>query len=174
MAKHVVKCSICGQPFDANGEEFVKTCKGRRYAHLKCSQDREANISQEEKDKKELEEYIINLLKIDYIDARIGKQIKQYKEEYNFTYSGMRKALIYFYEIKGHSIEKANGGIGIIPYIYRDSYNYYFSLWEAQQRNETKILKEYIPEVEEVVIPIPRVTSYNKKFFTFLEEDEEI
>ena len=86
----------------------------------------------------------------------------------------MRKALIYFYEIKGHSIEKANGGIGIIPYIYRDSYNYYFSLWEAQQRNETKILKEYIPEVEEVVIPIPRVTSYNKKFFTFLEEDEEI
>ena len=70
-------------------------------------------------------------MKIDYVDARIQLQIKQYINDYNFTYSGIRKALIYFYEIKGNSIDKANGGIGIVPYVYKNAYNYYLALWQA-------------------------------------------
>ena len=66
----------------------------------------------------------MQLFKVDYIDARIRKQIKQYREEYNYTYSGIRKALIYHYEIKGGDKSKANGGIGIVPYVYENAYNY--------------------------------------------------
>ena len=44
----------------------------------------------------------MSLFKTDYIDAKIRKQIKQYREEYNYTYSGIRKALVYFFEIKGN------------------------------------------------------------------------
>ena len=35
MAKHIVKCLICGNSFDANVEPFIKA-NSRRYAHLEC------------------------------------------------------------------------------------------------------------------------------------------
>ena len=55
----------------------------------------------------------MKLLNISYIDARIHKQIKQYIEENNYTYSGIHKSLTYFYEVKGNPVSKANGGIGM-------------------------------------------------------------
>jgi hypothetical protein len=68
---------------------------------------------------------------LEYITPRIRTQIKNYLTNYNYTYSGILKALKYFYEIKGNSTEKANEGIGIVPYCYQDAYNYYFSIWVA-------------------------------------------
>ena len=68
------------------------------------------------------------------------KQMKDFVENYHYTYSGMKKALVYFYEIKKNDISKANGGIGIIPYVYRDAYNYYYTLWLANQKNENKVI----------------------------------
>lgn len=140
---------------------------------MHCSLSEEEKKSQEEKDKQDLDEYIIQLLKIDYIDARIRKQIKQYIEEYHYTYSGIKKALVYFYEVKGNNIEKANGGIGIVPYIYRAAYEYYFALWQAQQRNETKDITAYVPVVKEIIIPRPQRKIKKRKLFTFLDEDKE-
>ena len=127
----------------------------------------------EEKDKLELEEYILKLFKIDYVDARIRKQINQYREEYNYTYSGFRKGLTYFYEVKGNSIEKANGGIGIVPYVYQHAYNYYLALWQAQQKNQDKVLNDYVPRVKEIVIPRPQRKVKKRELFTFLDEEKE-
>lgn len=171
MAKHLVKCSICGKVFDANVEPYVKTCKDRRYAHKECAEQQELKKSQEEKDKESLEQYIIKLLKIDYIDARIRKQINTYVQEYNYTFSGIQKALTYFYEIKKNPIEKANGGIGIVPYIYQESFNYYYSLWEAQQRNEVKEIEQYKPQIVEITINRPLRPIKQKKRFIFLDEE---
>ena len=111
---HKVKCYYCGQYFDRDKVPYTQVTSNR-YAHNDCSLSDDEKRKQELKDKEELEQYIIKLLKIDYVDARIQLQIKQYINDYNFTYSGIRKALIYFYEIKGNSIDKANGGIGIDP-----------------------------------------------------------
>lgn len=172
MAKHIVKCAICGKSFDASTVPFVKV-NSKRYAHQSCQVERETQLSQMEKDKKALEDYIMKLLNISYIDARIHKQIKQYIEENNYTYSGIHKSLTYFYEIKGNPIEKANGGIGIVPYIYQQAYRYYYSLWEAQQKNENKVMQEYIPVVKEIVIPIPERKIKKRKLFAFLDEEEE-
>lgn len=115
----------------------------------------------------------MKLLDEPYINPRVQKQLKQYTQEYKYTYSGMLKALIYFYEIKGHSVEKANGGIGILPYIYKDSYNYYYNLWMIQQKNKDKDIQMYIPKVEEVIIPVPRRSPYKRNKFSFLDEVEE-
>jgi hypothetical protein len=112
-------------------------------------------------------------LKIDYIDARIRKQIKTYIEEHNYTYSGIKKALIYFYEVKGNSIEKANGGIGIVPFIYKDAFNYYYALWQAQQQNKDKVIVDYQPKVIEVVIPRPQRKVKQRQLFTFLDEESD-
>ena len=119
-----------------------------------------------------MENYIIQLLKLEYITPRIRKQLNTYQEQYGYTYSGMHKALIYFYEIKGNSVEKANGGVGIIPYVYQDAYNYYYSLWEAQQANKDKEIETYIPVEEVVRIPVPQRKLKKRKLFTFLDEEE--
>lgn len=113
----------------------------------------------------------MKLLKVDYIDARVRKQIKQYREEYNYTYSGIHKALVYFYEVKGNPTEKANGGIGIVPYVYQNAYNYYLAIWQAQQRNQDKVLHDYTPKVKEIVIPRPQRKVKKRELFTFLDEE---
>ena len=127
---------------------------------------------QENKDREELYDYIMKLFNISFVDPKIQKQIKKYIEENNYTYSGIKNALVYFFEIKGNSVEKANGGIGIVPYVYTQAYNYYYSLWLAQQKNEDKIVQEYIPKVKEIVIPIPEKNPRKRKLFSFLDDEE--
>ena len=127
---------------------------------------------QENKDREELYDYIMKLFNISFVDPKIQKQIKKYIEENNYTYSGIKKALVYFFEIKGNSVEKANGGIGIVPYVYTQAYNYYYSLWLAQQKNEDKVVQEYIPKIKEIVIPIPEKNPRKRKLFSFLDDEE--
>ena len=128
-------------------------------------------LEKEEQDKIALENYIMKMFNTTYIDPRIRKQIKQYIEDYHYTYSGIHKSLTYFYEIKGNSIDKANGGIGIVPYIYQKAYQYYFSLWEAQQKNKDVVIEEYVPTVKEIIIPPPQRKTKKRKLFTFLDEE---
>lgn len=115
----------------------------------------------------------MKLFHLEYVDARIRKQINNYIEEYHFTYSGIRKALIYFFDVKGHSTDKANGGIGIVPYVYKDAYNYYLSLWEANQKNEDKDVEQFVPQVVKIKIPRPQRKIKKRKCFEFLDEESE-
>ena len=171
MAKKIVKCPFCDQYFDANTVDFVKV--GRRYAHKQCAEEYEKNKTQEERDKEALEKYILQLLNETKINARVRKQINDYREQYNYSYSGILKALVYFYEIKGNSKEKANGGIGIVPYVYKQAYDYYYSLWLANQKNEHKLIEQYVPQIQEIRIPIPQRKVKKRKLFSFLDEEEE-
>ena len=113
----------------------------------------------------------MELLGEDFISPRVRKQLNQYVKEYNYTYSGIRKALIYFYEVKKNDKSKAAGGVGIVPYCYKQAFEYYYSIWLAQQRNQNKVITEYVPEVVEVRIPPPQI-KVRKKFFNFFEGDE--
>ena len=168
---HRVKCSICGEYFDRDKEPFVKT-SSTRYAHQQCSMSKEEIQTQEQKDKEALERYIMTLFNTPYVEPRVQKQITKYINEYNYTYSGMLKALKYFYEVKGNSIDKANGGIGILPYIYKNAYNYWYEVWLAQQKNSEKIIKQYVPQIKEITIPIPQIKVKKRKLFDFLDKEE--
>ena len=170
VAIHKVKCKYCGQTFDRDLVPY-KQVSERRYAHLACAVAAENEKTQAEKDKEELEKYIMELLGEDYISPRVRKQMSGYIEMYNFTYSGMKKALVYFYEVKGNDKSKANGGIGIIPYIYREAYNYYYDLWLAKQKNEHKVISSYKPIIREVRIPPPQRKPHRRRLFNFFEED---
>ena len=128
----------------------------------------------EDLDKEKFEEYVKNLLGESYINARVRKQMNDYIREYQYTYSGMLKALVYFYEVKGNNKNKANGGIGIIPFIYKDAYNYYYNLWMIQQSNKDKNVIDYVPKLKEIKIPIPKKEPRKRSVFTFLDEQEEL
>lgn len=167
---HPVKCLYCGKTFDRDKEPWVKVTS-KRYAHKACSMTQEELLSEEEKDKQELEKYIMKLFKINFINPLMKKQIKSYIKDYGYSYSGIQKSLQYFYEIKNNSIEKANGGIGIVPYVYDKAYKYYYALWEAQQKNENKDINLFVPKVKEVVIPVPKVKIKKRNLFAFLDEE---
>ena len=107
----------------------------------------------------------MNLFSEQYIGPRIRKQIKEYKENYNYSYSGMLKTLIWWFEVKGNSVEKANGGIGIIPYIYQQACDYYYTLFLAKKANENKDLSYLNKNTKTIHIKPPSTNVKSHKLF---------
>ena len=169
MAKAIVKCLYCGEQFDRNdpSNHFVKV--KRRYAHKACAEEYEKSLTQEQKDLRDLIEYIKELLKEDYNFMKVKKQIEDYHKKYDYSYSGMLRSLKWFYEVKHNSIDKANGGIGIIPFIYNDAYKYYYNIYLAQQKN--KDIENYQTKVTEVTIQSPRMYVRPPQLFDLDWED---
>lgn len=91
------------------------------------------------KNRKELYDYICDLYNMKFPTGLIIKQIKEYKEEYGYKYSGMLLTLKYFYEIQENPV-KYNDGVGIIPYIYEEAKEYYLD--QQRIRKEAKNIKE--------------------------------
>lgn len=165
----IVTCIYCKQKFNRVKEpcEIINTGK---YAHKKCFElEQKRELTDEEK----LNKYIRKIFNIDYVPPHILKQEKEFIEKYNFSYSGMLKALIYGCEIKKTvKIDLARPTIGIIPYIYQDAYNYYYSLWLAEQINAEKDIKSFVPKVEKIQIFSPQRQEMKKHSFKFLMEEE--
>ena len=173
---HLVKCKVCGNQFDRDKVACVMV-SARRYAHKTCAEreglsGEEVALPQKDQDLVALEEYIMKLFGEDYVNARVRKQIKEYQEQYNYTYSGMLKSLIYFFDIKGNSIEKAHNSIGIIPYIYKEACQYYYSLYLAKMANEEKNIEDYKPKIKIIEIFSPIVPTKAIKLFDFGEDED--
>ena len=163
-----VACIYCKQEMSKKDDDCVLVSNGK-YAHKACQ---EIENKREKTDQEKLELYIKELFNINYIEPRVKKQIKQYVDEYNYSYSGIMKTLKYFYEIKGNDIAKAHGGIGIVPHVYQNALNYYYQLWEMQEKNKNVQIELYIPKVKEVVIPRPQRKVRKREKFAFLDEEE--
>ena len=159
---HIVKCAICQKTFDRDKIQAVKH-GARRYSHYECEPTGEkVPLIKKDEDLQKLLEYINILFKGQQNQAKVNQSIKKFHSELGYSYSGIQKALYYFYEIKHNSIDKANGGISIVPFVYKDAYNYYYDLFMAQQRNENK--KPFIERVREIIIKPPKVEKPIKLF----------
>ena len=153
--QHIVKCPYCKKTFDAqpDGENKIWIKVGaRRYAHLQCVKEHDKNLTQEERDYEDFFKYCKELFKEDYNYILTKKLAERYAKENGYTYSGMKKALQWFYEIEGNSIENANGSIGILPYCFNDAKDYYYKLYIAQEKN--KGIKEWRAPVREIFISV--------------------
>lgn len=172
MAKHMVKCYYCKEMFDANIEPYIKP-SDRRYAHKACAEKAKNDENQEKEDKVKLENYIKELFGITSLTPKIRMQMNAYRAK-NYTYTGMLKTLKYFYEVKGGSIEKAEGGIGIIPWVYDEAFTYWRAIWEAKQQSESVKENNFILPAKEIhILPPQRVPmKITRKLFTFLNEGE--
>lgn len=169
MAKLIAKCFYCGEQFDRNQEEWIAV-NARRYAHKSCHNKAQAEKTQDEKDYEALVNYIKKVFGYTTISAKISRQITDYKREYNFTYSGMLKALTWWFDVKKNTTENTNGGIGILPYIYNDAKTYYYGLFLAQNANIGKTIQT---KVEEIEIPPPQVYVQPPRLFKLEEEENE-
>ena len=167
-----VKCPYCQNMFDRDKVPFVQL-PNKRYAHTSCYNQEQSRLVKEDLDKMALESYIKKLFELDYVNPRILRQIKDFQENYHYSYNGIRQTLIYYFEIKKGDLSKANGGIGIVPYVYEEAKKYYEALYIAKEKNKNKNIETYKPVIEEVHIPSPQRILMLKKKFSFLDEEEE-
>lgn len=179
---HYVKCYYCNETFDRDKKPCIeiindKTKNKPRWAHEACAKIngyiKPPEMTQNEQDYLELENYIKKLFKKDYLNAKIINQIYTYKNTYNYSYSGMLKCLKWWYEKEQHQTEDANEGIGIIPFIWDRVYNYYKEIFDVNQYNEEKIVTlNHKTKIVTIPPPSPRISSFSKKEFKLLEEEE--
>ena len=172
---HLGICSKCGRQFDRDKVQAVKSGT-RRYAHYECMPEGEKvplpQKDAENEDLAKLKDYINKLFGSSINWPLVTKQIKTFKEENGYTYSGMLKSLVYFYEVKGNHIENSKG-IGIIPFAYKDAYNYYYSLFLAQSQNEKIDFKEITSKVREITIKPPKIKKQIRIFNAEGEDNEQ-
>ena len=172
MVKHMVKCTYCNQVFDRNVEEAINDpANSRRYIHVSCLNQRRSAISKEEQDKEDLIYYIKQLLGPQYAAAKVDRQITDYHRTYGYQYSGMLGTLKFFYEIQKNTIDKANGGVGIIPFVYEQAKEYYRKINAAQNANSVAAIQKYHNEVEEIRIAPPHVKVKEPYLFNLDGED---
>lgn len=169
---HYVTCTICKKRFDRDKYPAVLV-NTRRYAHASCAGVLSEEQAKEEQDRQALEEYIIQLFNLKHMDGRITLQIKKFIQDYNYTYSGILRTLKYFYEVKKNDLSKSNNGIGIVPWVYQEAYNYYYNQWLLKQKNADKNIEEYSPHYIDIVIKEPMRQPKKRKIFTFLDEEVE-
>lgn len=167
----LAKCIYCNIQFDRDKEEFEQVSE-RRYAHKACFDKVEASKSQAEKDYEALERYIKDLFDIQVLNATITKQIKTFRENFGLSYTGILSTLKWWTEIKKEKMEDKNYGIAIVPYIYDQAKEYYYSMYKANQVNESLDLEHYKPKIEIVNIPPPSVRRDPPKLMEFWKESE--
>lgn len=159
------KCPGCSLYFDRDTTPFVHL--KNRYWHNLCHESANQQLNQDEQDYKILEEYVIKLFKVEYLDARIKKQLKDMMATYGFSYSGIHKTLVYWYEVKGSSIAKANGGLGIVPYVYEPAKKYFYTQYMAQLQNKDKNAAEFVTEGRTIIITSPKRKGKQMKIIDF-------
>lgn len=173
MAKHIVKCAICKKEFDLNEIQGVKY-NARRYAHQECFPQGELvpmeKKKEEDSDLKELKDYINKVYGNKANWPIINKQIKKYTKENQFSITGILKTLKYIYEIKKMDTDKSNGGIGLVEFLYQESYNYYLGMFLAQQAAAASKLSN---ESKEITINPQISKGLKKKFFNIEDYTDE-
>lgn len=166
------KCYYCNMPINIAEEEYGKPVVNR-YAHKACM---EKHYVQGET---EYIDAIYALLKdrvhMAYNYQVCEKQRANYiKQGYNNK--GIYQALEYWYVIKKNSIEKANGAIGIVPYIYADAQHYYEELEKKQKAINKSLQKGLAKEHIKITITEPETIKQRELIDLddiFKEEGEE-
>ena len=186
----MLKCRICGIEDinkDTQKENVDYIRHGNWYAHKSCYEERErrrGNIDIHEEQTDEFWKdasycYLTKDLKIKVNDV-FFVQWERYMKSRKPFYSakGIYFALRYFYGIKNGDRSKANGGIGIIPYIYEDSRIYWYDLEKRQKGTVAAIEKQMREAMAREIKQVKKKEVKPRKFtvdFSILDglEDEE-
>lgn len=114
----------------------------------------------------------MDLFHTQYVSPRIQKQIKQYVEEYGYTYSGIQATLDYWINVKKRPYDTKYDTIGIVPKIYEQAKNYNYAIYLANVRNMGKDISCYKPKDIPIKILPPKIDAIKPKLFSFLDEEE--
>ncbi len=187
----LIKCRLCGiedinKKTQQENIDYIR--HGKWYAHKSCYEERERrrgniDIHEDQDDNfwKDISyDYLRKDLKIPIVPKVFFSQWKNYMESKKPFYSakGIYFALRYFYGVKKGDTSKANGGIGIIPYIYDESKEYWYKVEDEQKGTVAAIEEQMRAAMNREKITIQRKEVQPRKFvvdFSVLDdlEDEE-
>lgn len=146
---HIVMCRICKEKFDSLTNEYVMPSKNYYY-HKKCWEDfgkKATNIEAEVDDQL----WIDSAWRLLHKDLRLTLDFFKFKGQWDsflkkkMTSKGIYFALRYFYNVKKGDGDRAEGGIGIVPYIYDESCKY----WIERNKVETDLIKKIEDQVRQ-------------------------
>lgn len=129
-----VKCPVCDKmnPKD----ETVKL--GNRYYCPACAEERN---HQQLSDWDILFQYICWLYRIPNLTGQMYKQLKDYRDNWEYTDIGMYHTLRYYHEILGKPV-KDDAGLGIIPYYYDRARAFIYKQYSLKQQYEQHVQDE--------------------------------
>lgn len=162
----LVKCVYCEKTINRDTDEFIQTPQ-KRYAHAECASQQEIDREQ----RKQLEQFIFELLGENINFGMLNKQIKTYQDEYKFTISGILGTLYYIANIKQLSFNKSQG-IGLVPYYYSEARAYWNKVKNAQTSSAGIEIEN---KQKQIIIKPPQPKPLIKqKFQTLSELEDEI
>lgn len=113
----------------------------RKYLDLNSNQEAIQKIKEQiAKDKLEVAEYIQQLFHKE-VSKRNWVLLEEYRKK-GITYKQTLQTLQYFYDVKHNSITKANGSIGIVPYVYEEAKEYYQKIRQQQEKIANSLQKQ--------------------------------
>lgn len=142
-----VKCLYCKQSFYREETDFIKV-NGNRYAHRHCAEKE----LEKEKIIQEIHQKMKDLCGEKYSKSKIEKQIKSLLKD-GKTEIGILKTLEYWYDERQEDPNKANGGIGIVDYVYGQAQDFYFKKEQNKNRYVNKNIQNFL-EPETINIKI--------------------
>ena len=139
-----VKCPICES---LNHKEETIYHQKRYYCKI-CYE----NKTKESDDYKNLVKYLCDLYEIDVPTGFMFTQLKNFKEQYNYTYKGMELTLDYFYKIKTNNKPEVEKGLGIIPYIYEEAKKFFIETRDIKKNLEGINIQNIVNKVNTISI----------------------
>jgi len=150
---HPVTCYYCGERFDRDKEEAVQV-NSRRWAHKKCAQENTVDYRQL------IFDLMKSVLKEKYSYFKINQQIAAFQKDAGYTLENIYGTLNYWYNVKKSGTEKANGGIGIVPYVYAEYLGWKERQEAIKQSNVGKKISDFVGQQPRVIegkaIPIKK------------------
>lgn len=125
-----VKCYYCNGQVEKH--DAIKV-NGLNY-HPECAKLKIART--------ELNDYICKLFGLKRTGPVINKQISTLIDSGKYSYTGIKQALIYFYEVLKKPVkEQYKNTISIVEYVYDDAKNYYRDIERKQQEIADSVVK---------------------------------
>lgn len=147
---HEIQCRLCKVRFDTEKEDFVLVGK-KSYYHKKCYEDwlHGRNNVKTRGDEDFWYESVVDYLYRDvHMSVNFSKLKNQWenfiKPERKMTPKGIYFAVRYYYDVIHGNKEKALGGIGIVPNVYKESAQY----WTDLEIKKTGTLDAIIKQIK--------------------------
>lgn len=187
LAKHIVQCRTCGLKFDATPEakdiDWVVPTE-RMYYHKSCYENWKKNMQDPKADMTPKQwydsarEFLAKDVRMDVDWEKFASQWKtflrpSYRPE--MTPKGIYFAIRYYFDVKHGDKAKAQGGIGIVPYVYAESCQH----WALQERRCAGIIAKITEQARayseqaHVVVKGKKKENPNKKARFSLDEVED-
>lgn len=81
-----------------------------------------------------------------YSPIKVGAQINSFVKQ-GYAIEDIRDTIVWWFGVRNEDASKANGGIGIFPYIYADFLKYKQSIINNAKINKDKNIEDYVDDI---------------------------